>query len=95
MNSVMNYLSFEREACTANMDVIKILEARGDVSFRDFSMYETYVRDSEDKFCTEYFIMMEEDVFPIIISEDMAKKILENPEIGESLVYNTWFNRYR
>ena len=84
------------EPCTCCSDVVKLLEFKGNRTERDFALYETKQIDLDRKeYEKVYFILIKDDIFPIIITQDTAMKILKDPYLGERLAYNRWFDRYR
>ena len=87
------------EECTCCADVFKLLDctnpSRG--SYRGFALYKTRVYgDRNDKEISwSYYLLIEEDFFPIVITEEIANKILKDPEYGGYFVTNHWFCRWR
>lgn len=84
------------EPCTCCKDVIKLLEATSKVPGhnRNFTLYKTEVyAPGETKWC--YFLLIAEDEFPIVITEEFANKIMQNPEVGRDVAFNHWFDRWR
>lgn len=84
------------EACTCCYDVEKLLEFKGGNEVRDYTLYRTTrIRADRSVYDEIYFLLIEDDKFPIIITENVAESILKNPDEGEKLAYNRWFDRYR
>ena len=80
--------------CTCCGDVIRLLEVAGET--RRFSLYKTWKVDLKNQYQqTTYFILAEDDPFPIVITKKMADEILKNPEEGATLVADYWLGRYR
>ena len=82
--------------CTCCADVIKLLECTS--KHRDFSLYKSCVYDErydyrEATWC--YYLLIADDSFPIVITEEVANKILKDPEYGCSIATNHWFSRWR
>ena len=83
------------EECTCCGDVIKLMDFKCE-SYRNFSLYRTFELDIEGKqHRFRFFLLLDNDKYPIIITEDAAKNIMKNPEYGKKLVFNHWLNRYR
>lgn len=84
------------ESCTCYDDVVRLLDYIGDDSERDFILYKTTLRGIERKHDRHaYFILPFGDQYPIVVTEEVAMRILDNPGYGERLVYNTCMDRYR
>lgn len=84
------------EPCTCCEDVIKLLEATSKVPRhnRNFTLYKTEVyAPGETKWC--YFLLIAEDEFPIVITEELANEILQNPDKGRDIAFSHWFNRWK
>lgn len=85
--------------CTCCGDVIKILECTNEScnSYRDFALYKTSVNDGhyDKEYTWCYYMIIAEDSFPIVITEEVVNKILKDPEYGFSIATNWWFNRWR
>ena len=90
----MLILDREHQNCTCCGDVVRLLEVKGET--RRFSLYKTWKVDLKN-FHQQgtYFILAEDDPFPIIITKKMADEILKNPEEGVTLVADYWLGRYR
>lgn len=81
-------------------DVRELLYHKGNSDEHTFSVCKAVVLEDADdrtRFSDNwvYMIIVEKDQYPIIITEECAKSILENPEKGKNLVFNRWFDRYR
>ena len=84
------------EPCTCCGDVVKLIEFKGDCTTRNFTLYETSQIDCNRKeYEKQYFMLIEGDIFPIMVTQETAMEILKNPDVGETLAYNRWFDRYR
>ena len=91
-------MSKESKILTCCGDVVELLYHKGNLGERSFSLCRTLTlenpqRSNSDKW--SYMLIVENDNYPIIITEECAKIILENPEQGKKLVYNCWMDRYR
>ena len=91
-------MSKTNELLTCCGDVELLYHVKGDLGERSFSLCKTLVledtkRNASGKWC--YMLIVENDHYPIIITEECANTILENPEQGKFLVYNRWMDRYR
>lgn len=86
----------ERLTCCG--DVVELLNHESSPGKRCFSLCKTLIRGNtgdNDSEKWSYMLIVEDDCYPIIITEEYAKNILGNPKQGEDLVYNCWMNRYR
>lgn len=86
------------EECTCNGDVVRLVWSSGRKGphCRMFSLYKTLIIDNQRvPQGWIYFILENNDKFPIIITEEAAKEIMENPEIGDTLAFNRYLDRYR
>ncbi len=83
------------ESCTCCGDVIRLLECKGTFpySHRNFALYKTPVYNASNQWC--YYLLLENDPLPIVICENLANSIIENPMRGSELAYSFWFDRYR
>lgn len=93
-----NVMSETDERVTCCGDVVKLLDYKGERNERSFSLCKTVVlkdteRTESDKWI--YMLILKNDKYPVIITEECARSILENPKKGETLAYNRWFDRYR
>lgn len=89
-------ISKRAKECTCCGDVIKLLEctSKPPKSFRDFVLYKTSIYgDKKTAWC--YYLLIKDDSFPIVITEDVANKILNEPEYGAFIATSHWFNRWR
>ena len=100
MNNII--INKEELPCTMNKDVIRFLEVKkGSISF---SLYKAWMHHTSDevnriargkkKPLPIYFILLNDDPFPMIISEEVARGILAHPEEGLEYVHNLWHWRY-
>lgn len=80
--------------CTGFYDVYQLMEVKSVIPHlkRNFALYKSRVLEGEN---TVYYLLLSEDKFPVIISEEYAKEILEDPEKGVDLAFNIWLTRYR
>ena len=83
------------EECTCCADVIKILECINEPNsrYRDYELYKTMVSNEKEMWC--YYLLMKGDSFPIVITEEVANKIIKEPELGCNIATNCWFDRWR
>lgn len=87
----------EREV-TCCGDVVRLLHHEGNSREHTWSLCKTLVLEDTDRSNSDnwgYMIITKGDKYPITITEECAKSILENPEKGKTLVYNRHFDRYR
>lgn len=87
--SILQDSNFEQ--CTSCGDVFKIFEYEGNI--RSYSIYK--ICNLHNFVGWSYIMKLEDDVFPIPLTEQEVSTFLENPEEGEVLALNTWFDRYR
>lgn len=85
----------EEQPCTCCFDVIRLMEVTSVIPnyLRGFSLYKTKVYDGKDTW--KYYLLLEDDTFPVVITKEFADTILEHPEEGEYVAWNMWFDRYR
>ena len=79
-------------------DVVELLQHNAEFGEHSFTLCKTLVLENTDRSHSgkwSYMLIVDKDRFPIIITEECAKKILENPEQGKTLAYNRWMDRYR
>ena len=98
-------IKLAEEACTCCGDVIQLLDFRKDDGVLNLGYNLYKASDSRPKYDNRgiripyenwiYFILSDDDKFPMIISEKTANEILENPEAGCALVNQWWQDRYR
>lgn len=84
------------EPCTCCEDVIKLLEVTRKIPGynRNFTLYKTEVYLSKESgWC--YFLLVEGDDFPIVITEELANQILQNPDKGRDIAFGHWMDRWR
>lgn len=90
----------EETPLTGCFDVLELLnyDAEDKPYCRSFTLCKTLVIEGLDRETSNnwvYMLIIEDDKFPIIISEDCAKKILADPIKGGNLLFNRFFDRYR
>ena len=77
-----------QKSCTDCHDVIKLLDVKGGDNPK-FELYKTVQVDEKRNACRWiYFVLIEGDKFPIIVTEKAAHSISDNPQIGITLVNN-------
>lgn len=79
-------------------DVRELLYHKGNLGEHTFSLCKTLVLEDTDRSNSDnwvYMLITEGDQYPIIITEECAKSILEDPEKGKTLVFCRHFDRYR
>ena len=95
LNRTMN-INRDVESCTCCEDVVKLLEAVSEIpgNSRNFTLYKTEVYLSkEPSWC--YFLLVAGDEFPIVITEELANEILQNPNKGRDIAFGHWRDRWR
>ena len=96
--SVMSVEKYSKYLTCCN-DVIKLMEVKSKVPhalLSSFTLYRINTIDSEETSCGfTYILTTPDDQFPVVITEETANKILEDPKIGYSLMWNHWFKRYK
>ena len=84
---------------TCSGDVILLVEYKKDASHsRNYSLYKVQKvldRTDSNKILYEYVMLAEEDKLPILLTEELGKRIVANNDFGGNLAYNVWLNRYR
>jgi len=91
-------MSETNEIVTCCGDVVELLYHKGNSGEHSFSLCKTLVLEDTDRRDSgnwSYMLIIQKDQYPIIITEECAKSILENPEKGKKLVYSRWLDRYR
>ena len=79
-------------------DVRELLYHEGNSGEHTWSLCKTLVLEDADRSNSDnwvYMIITVGDKYPIIITEECAKSILENPEKGNTLTFCRHFDRYR
>ena len=79
-------------------DVRELLYHEGNSGEHTWSLCKTLVLEDTDRSNSDnwvYMIITKGDQYPIIITEECAKSILENPEKGNTLTFCRHFDRYR
>ena len=79
-------------------DVRELLYHEGDLGNHTWSLCKTLVLEGTDRSNSDnwvYMIITKGDKYPIIITEECAKSILDNPEKGNTLTFCRHFDRYR
>lgn len=66
------------------------------VSCRSYEIYSSsyYIKSNKMKE-TVYFMSIEDDNYPIFMSEKEAKEMVHDPEMALSFAYGIWMSRYR
>lgn len=73
-------------------DVIKIYEHQTTRS-RNYSLYKICNHRNFNGW--SYIMMIEDDQFPVPLTEEEATNFIEDPSKGETFAFNTYFDRYR
>lgn len=79
-------------------DVVRLFYHEGNSGEHTWSLCKTLVLEDTDRSHSDnwvYMIIKKGDKYPIIITAECAKSILENPKKGKTLVFNRFFDRYR
>ena len=79
-------------------DVRELLYYKGSLREHTWSLCKTLVLEDTDRSNSDkwvYMIITKGDKYPIIITEECAKSILEDPEKGNTLTFCRHFDRYR
>lgn len=87
----------EDRRCTVCGDVEELLAYAGSEG-RHYALCRIRELDDVSRHTSNnwvYMLFIEDDMYPIVITEKCAKSILENPEEGATLAFNRWFDRYR
>lgn len=89
--------TIEYETCCGDVTRILSYTTPGSSGKRGYTLYKTSTIgiDWENSKLCVYFMMIEDDNLPLIITEEAAQQILKDPEKGQKLAYNRWFDRYR
>ena len=88
-NSDVHYASSIGYPINNKADVIKLVSYSG---CRPFDLFKVEQYDATN---WTYMMLIDNDALPIIISEELAQKIIANPSIGGEIAYNTWYERHR
>ena len=70
-------------------DVVELL------SYDESRPYKLYKIEQHDTGTWVYMMFINNDVFPIVISEELAQNIIAKPSIGGDIAYNTWLERHQ
>lgn len=88
--------SIEDGVRTCNGDVVELISYQcPDHRWRSYKLYKIELVGSTQKNAWAYVILMKDDKYPVIITEDLAQKIIDDPEEGGKLAYSIWMSRYR
>lgn len=92
-NSSQFFINHTKESCTFCHDVVRLLECKGNFpySHHNFALYKTPVYSSSDNWA--YFMLVEDESYPIIITEYFANSIIKNPKRGSEFAHSIWFDR--
>ena len=92
----------EELQCTTSEDAIRLLEVKRE--YYSFSLYKAWMHHtseevnritrSKKKPKPIYYIMVKHDELPFIVSEEVAREILDDPKKAMSYVINLWHWRY-
>ena len=82
-------------AVTCSGDVVELLVYKADEHSHSFKLCKVSMHYEAENTMWVYMLLVERDAYPIVISKEQAKRILENPQEGAQLVYNCWMQRYR
>lgn len=80
---------------TCSGDVVELLKYTAGKGHRSFTLCKVSMCYSAKNTMWVYMLFVEGDEYPVVISKEYAKRILENPHDGSELVYSCWMQRYR
>lgn len=86
------------EPATCSNDVIELLSYKAASNTgRNYTLCKVLQKGLKNtqNISWVYMLILKDDEFPIVITKEYAKTILESPDIGAKLAYNVWMNRYR
>lgn len=84
------------EQCTVNNDVIQLLSFESKDTTRNYILYKTLEYELDRRTSGwVYFLIKNNYEFPLVITEECANQILDDPLKGETLIFNCWLDRYR
>ncbi len=81
-------ISLHGESINCRGDVVELL------SYDESRPYKLYKIEQYDTGTWVYMMFINNDVFPIVVSEELARSIIEKPSIGGEIAYNTWLERH-
>lgn len=84
---------FDSVQCTCCGDVLKLLECEGYSRFPNYSLYK--ICNSRNFNGWFYIMIIEDDKFPVPLSEEEAMSFIEDPSKGATFARNIYFDRYR
>ena len=88
-NTNSSKTSFAGQAINNRGDVIKLL------TYDECRSYTLYKLEQHDTGLWTYMLFIDNDFFPIVISEELANSIIANPSLGGEIAYNTWLERHQ
>ena len=77
--------------CTCCGDVCILFEY-ANPSKRNYSIYKVKYYNSDEWM---YMMKVYADAFPVPLTKGQVEEILSNPELGASIAFNHWLDRYR
>lgn len=80
---------------TSSGDVVQLLNYKTEKYSHSFTLCKVQMCNILSNIVWVYMLLVDGDDYPIVISKDLAKDILEDPKKGAELVYSCRMNRYR
>lgn len=90
-----NKYTIVEKSRTVSGDVVDLLYYQGEYGERSYTLCKTLMMPDKESNHWIYMLLVQDDPYPLVITETCAKAILENPTVGATLVFNHWFHRYR
>lgn len=85
--------AFDSVECTCCGDVLKTLECKRGLGYGSYSIYK--ICNNRNFNGWFYIMFVEDDKFPIPLTEEEAEDFLEDPSKGATFAHNIFFDRYR
>lgn len=79
-------------------DVVELLvyDSKGATHSRNYSLVK--IKFNSRFSCDNewiYAMFIEDDIYPVVFTEDIAEIVLDDPEKGGHWAFNFWLDRYR
>ena len=84
------------KTCICDIQLIAEFESEKERNFQIFVSYKPFYEGVKETKNEEiYFMLIEDDVFPVFISKEQVDTFIKNHEKAKEFAYNVWMNRYR
>lgn len=84
------------KTCICDIQLIAEFESEKERNFQIFVSNKTFYKGPiEIRDERPYFMLIEDDPFPVFISKKQVDTFIKNHEKAKEFAYNVWMNRYR